>query len=312
MKVVIALGGNALLKPGEPFDTQHQRANLERAAGAIAAIAREHSLIITHGSGPQVGMLALQASAAGFAGTPLDVLDAETEGMMGYLIEQVIGNHLPDRQVLTLLTQVEVSRRDPAFAAPTKPIGPAYADEQARLLARTRGWKLVPIEGEWRRVVPSPEPIRILELAAIGLLLEAGAVVICVGGGGIPVERLPSGAVRGVEAVIDKDLAASLLAREIDADALLLLTDIDWVYENWGTPRESPIARATPEELRSMAFQPGSMGPKVEAACRFVETSGGIAGIGRLEDAVGILEGHAGTRIYTSRGRSVRSEVREH
>ncbi len=297
MRIVLALGGNALLKRGEPFDPARQKANLENAAGAIAAIAREHSVVLTHGSGPQVGMLAVQASSAGFGATTLDVLDAESEGMIGYLVEQTIGNHLPGRQVVTLLTQVEVRHDDPAFRSPTKPIGPAYADEQARLLARTRGWKFAPQEGEWRRVVPSPEPLRILELAAIRVLLESGAVVICAGGGGIPVERLPSGAVRGVEAVIDKDLAAALLARDVEADALLLLTDVDAVYRQWGTPNMRAIRAATPGDLGKLEFAPGSMAPKVEAACRFVEARGGLAAIGRLEDAVGILEGRFGTQV---------------
>ena len=297
MKVVLALGGNALLKRGEPFDMQQQRANLECAAGGIAAIARNHSLALTHGNGPQVGMLAVQANSAGFAATPMDILDAESEGMIGYLIEQTIGNRLPGRQVVTLLTQVEVSRDDPAFEAPAKPIGPRYSREQAQLLARTRGWRLAAQGGEWRRVMPSPEPRRIIELAAIRLLLEAGAVVVCVGGGGIPVERLPSGAIRGVEAVIDKDLAASLLAREIGADALLLLTDVDAVYLDWGTPRAKALGAVKPAQLRKQKFEPGTMAPKVEAACRFVEARPGVAAIGRLEDAVGILEGRLGTQV---------------
>jgi carbamate kinase len=297
MKVVVALGRSALLKRGESFDAERQRANLEHEAGAIAAIAREHSLVVTHGNSPQVGVLALQASSAGLAATPLDILDAESEGMIGYLIEQTIGNHLPGRQVVTLLTQVEVKRDDPAFGVPTKSIGPSYTDEQARLLARTRGWKLAPHGGEWRRVIPSPEPLRILELPAIRVLMEAGAVVICAGGGGIPVERFPSGAVRGVEAMIDKDLAASLLARDIEADVLLLLTDVDAVYQDWGGQKAKPIVRATPEQLRRLSFTPGSMAPKVEAACRFVEARRGIAAIGRVEDAVGLLEGRFGTQV---------------
>jgi carbamate kinase len=304
VRIVAALGGNALVKRGERLGADVQRGNVARAAEALAAIAPAHELIVTHGNGPQVGLLAMQSEAlAGLApqfggNSALDILVAESEGMIGYLIEQALESRLHGRQVVTLLTQVEVSRDDPAFGKPTKPIGPCYAEEEALRLERTRGWRMAPEGGVFRRVVPSPEPRRILELPAIRLLLASGAVVICTGGGGIPVEVLPSGAVRGVEAVIDKDLAAALLAVGIEADALLLLTDADSVYLGWGTPAARPIRGATsPAELKGHAFAPGSMKPKVEAACRFVEAGGKLAGIGRLEDATAILEGRRGTIV---------------
>ena len=299
MKVVVALGGNALLKRGEPLEAEVQRANIARAADAVAVLARAHSIVVTHGNGPQVGLLAMQSEALeGIAPYPLDILDAESEGMIGYLIEQAMENRLPKRQVVTLLTQVEVSRDDPAFANPTKPIGPSFGAAEARRLEGSRGWKMARDGERWRRVVPSPQPRHILELPAIRLLLSTGAIVICTGGGGIPVEILPSGAIRGVEAVIDKDFAAALLARELGADALLLLTDADAVYLGWGTPQARPLLGATsPAQLRRHAFPPGSMQPKVEAACRFVESGGRMAGIGRLEDAADILDGRRGTIV---------------
>ena len=299
MKIVIGLGGNALVKRGEPLEADVQRANIACAADAIAALAGAHAVVVTHGNGPQVGLLAMQSEACKeVTPYPLDILDAESEGMIGYLIEQAVESHLPERRVVTLLTQVEVRRDDPAFAKASKPIGPSYGAEQARQLERMHGWKMAPDGNRWRRVVPSPEPRRILELPAIRLLLAAGAIVICAGGGGIPVEVLPTGAVRGVEAVIDKDLTSALLASGIEADALLLLTDVDAVYLDWGTPRARPVLGATsPAQLRQHAFAPGTMQPKVEAACRFIEAGGRFAGIGRLEDAVAILERRRGTII---------------
>jgi carbamate kinase len=304
MKIVVALGGNALLKRGERLEAEVQRANVARAADAIAALAREHALVVTHGNGPQVGLLAMQSEAiAGIAPYPLDILGAESEGMIGFLIEEALESRLPARHVVTLLTQVEVSREDPAFATPTKPIGPLCGEAEARALERSRGWKMAAEGGKWRRVVPSPEPRRILELSAIRLLLSAGAIVVCAGGGGIPVEILPSGAVRGVEAVIDKDLAAALLARELGAHALLLLTDSDAVYLDWGSSAARALmGTVSPAELRKHSFAPGSMQPKVEAACRFVEAGDGMAGIGRLEDAAAILAGRRGTTVKRPSG----------
>jgi carbamate kinase len=291
-------GGNALLQRGQPLAADVQRHNIEVAAGAIAQIAQTHQVVVTHGNGPQVGLLALQAEAyRAVPPYPLDVLNAETEGMIGYLIEQQLRNHLPGRQVVTLLTQVEVDANDPAFAQPSKPIGPLYPQAEAEQLAAERGWEIAPDGEAYRRVVPSPEPRRILELATIRLLVQAGALVICAGGGGIPVVITPGGGIRGVEAVIDKDRAAALLAIALNADALLLLTDMDAVYTDWKAPTAQSLRDATPQQLRQHTFAPGSMGPKVEAACRFVEATHALAGIGRLEDAAAILAGKAGTRV---------------
>lgn len=299
MLVVIALGGNALLQRGQPLEADTQRHNIQTAARAIAAIAQTHTVIVTHGNGPQVGLLALQAEAySRVRPYPLDVLGAETEGMIGYLMEQELRNCLPERQVVTLLTQVEVDAGDSAFAQPTKPIGPLYAKADAEHLAAERGWAIAPDGNGYRRVVPSPEPRRILELPTIQLLVQVGALVICAGGGGIPVVVDPSGVIRGVEAVIDKDLAAALLAIALKADALLLLTDVDAVYTNWGSATATPLREATPPQLRQQTFAPGSMAPKVEAACRFVEATHHLAGIGRLDEAAALLAGNAGTLIH--------------
>lgn len=301
MRIVIALGGNALLRRGEPCDDETQRRNIAVAAAALARIAREHAVVVTHGNGPQVGLLALQAEA-GDPSHPrgLDVLGAETEGMIGYLVEQEIRNRLPGRSVATLLTQVVVAADDPAFEHPAKPIGPVYSAERAERLAAERGWTVAKDGEGYRRVVASPEPRRILELDTIRLLLDAGSVVVCAGGGGIPVVESPAGGLHGVEAVIDKDLASALLASELEADALLLLTDVDAVYDDWGTPSATPLREATPRELRQRSFAPGSMAPKVEAACRFVDARGGVAGIGRLEDAEEILAQRRGTIVRSA------------
>jgi carbamate kinase len=296
--IVIALGGNALLRRGEPMDAENQRRNVEVAAEAIAGLAASHRIVVTHGNGPQVGLLALQAEAyTGAIPYPLDVLGAESEGMIGYLLEQALGNRLGDQPVATLLTQVEVDPADPGFAAPSKPIGPIYDEQESRRLAAERGWTVAPDGASFRRVVPSPDPTRVIELATIRLLLEAGVVVICAGGGGIPVVADGTGRLHGVEAVIDKDLSAALLARSLDADLLAMLTDVEGVVEGWGTPQARPIAHARPEELRGMRFARGSMGPKVEAACRFVEATGGTAAIGSLAQLSGLVDGRVGTTI---------------
>ena len=298
MKVVIALGGNALLQRGEPLEASVQRANVARAAEAIAAIAHTHTVVVTHGNGPQVGLLALQSEAyREVRPYPLDILGAQSEGMIGYLIETELESRLPKRQIVTLLTQIEVVPNDPAFKNPSKPIGPAFSEQDAKRLAQERGWAVAPDGPKWRRVVPSPEPRRINELAAIRLLMSAGAIVVCAGGGGIPVVTSPSGAVHGLEAVIDKDLAAALLAHQLGADALLLLTDVEAAFAGWGTPHQKPIHETMPEQLRKLVFAPGSMKPKIDAACRFVEAGGKLAGIGRLEDAAAILEGMRGTIV---------------
>jgi carbamate kinase len=275
-----------------------QRANLRGAARSIAALAREHELVLTHGNGPQIGWLALQAEALrDVRPDPLDVLGAESEALIGYLIEQELAPLLPEREIATLVTLVEVDADDPAFAGPTKPIGPRYDEAGARAIARERGWQLAPVEGGFRRVVPSPEPRRIRELGVIRRLARAGVVVVCAGGGGIPVVITAAGALRGVEAVIDKDLTAALLAAELEADALLLLTDVAAVYEDWPRPCERPIRSATPAALRALSFAPGSMGPKVEAACRFVERTGCMAAIGALDTAADLLDGTVGTLV---------------
>jgi carbamate kinase len=300
VRVVVALGGNALTRRGEPVETGRQRCRLRVAVAALAGIARRHELVVTHGNGPQVGLLALQAEAHDPRHpVPLDVLGAESEGMIGYLLEQELRNALPDRNVATVLTQVVVDAADPAFARPSKPIGPGWSRERAERLARERGWSVAPDGDAWRRVVASPEPRQILELTAIRLLLEARVLVVCAGGGGIPVVASASGALHGVEAVVDKDLASALLARELGADALLLLTDVDAVYADWpGTAR--PFGATCPRELRAQAFAAGSMGPKVEAACRFAEAGAGLAAIGSLEQAEAILDGASGTRVRRS------------
>jgi carbamate kinase len=299
LKVVAALGGNALLKRGEKPDAGIQKQNADQAAQALAVLANQgHSLIITHGNGPQVGLLALQEPAPGAGSAdPLDVLDAETEGLIGYFIELALRNHLPGKEIATVLTQVEVDGGDPAFRSPAKPIGPQYDEQMARELERSRQWRMVRDGRHWRRAVASPEPKRILEQNAIRVLADSGAIVICAGGGGIPVSRSPSGEFRGIEAVIDKDLCSALLAGGLGADALLLLTDVDAVYLDWRQPGEHAIRSTHPAELRQTAFPAGSMGPKVEAACRFVEAGGRFSAIGRMEDAAAILAGHAGTLV---------------
>lgn len=298
MKIVVALGGNALLQRGEQPTAEIQRGHAGEAMTAIAELARKHDVVLTHGNGPQVGLLSLQASSyTDVPAYPLDVLGAETEGMIGYVLEQELENRLPGRSVATLLTQVVVDRNDPGFSHPTKPIGQVYTEAEALELQRERGWSIAPDNHHFRRVVASPQPLRIVELSAIKTLVDSGALVVCTGGGGIPVSEDEHGSLTGVEAVIDKDLAGELLARSLDADYLLMLTDVTAVIEGWGTPEAKPIRRTTPAKLRKIDFASGSMGPKVEAACRFVEATGGTAGIGSLEDAVAILAGDAGTTI---------------
>jgi len=306
MRVVVALGGNALLKRGEPMTAEVQRANVRKAAIALSGLAREHDIIVAHGNGPQVGLLALQAAAyKEVSPYPLDILGAESVGMIGYLVEQELANALPkDAKLATLLTQIEVDRDDPAFALPQKPIGPVYDDAEAGKARAAHGWPMVEESGgKWRRVVPSPLPKRITQIGTIRLLVDFGVTVICAGGGGIPVVRNDDGDLEGVEAVIDKDRAAGLLAEELAADAFLMLTDVDAVHEGWGTPGQRPIRKADPATLSAMSFAAGSMGPKVEAACAFASLEGRIAGIGRLEDARAILEGRAGTLVVAETGR---------
>jgi len=299
MRIVIALGGNALLRRGEALSADNQRENIRRAADVLAPLANDHSVIITHGNGPQVGLLALQGEACQPGESwPLDVLDAQTEGMIGYMIEQELSNRRTDNQrTATLLTQIIVDPADPAFQNPDKPIGPVYDAAEAATLTSERGWDLRPDGDHFRRVVPSPQPQDILELDVIKLLVDHGITVICAGGGGIPVVRHKDGNLTGVEAVIDKDRTSALLARALAADAFLMLTDVEAVFTEWNRPAARAIHQASPAMLASLSFAAGSMGPKVEAACDFVVRTGAEAGIGRLQDAALILEGKAGTII---------------
>ena len=299
MRIVIAIGGNALLERGQKPEAATQRANAIRAVEALAPLAARHEVVITHGNGPQVGMLALESAAdpALERPYPLDVLGAQTQGMIGYWLLQALQNTLPGRQVAAIVNQTLVSAADPAFADPTKFVGPVYDEATAHRLAGERGWQVKPDGDYWRRVVPSPAPERVVETRIIRLLLASGAIVVCAGGGGVPAIRNENGHLEGVEAVVDKDLATSVLAESLEADALLLLTDVPAVMRGFGTPQAEPILRATPAALRREDFPAGSMGPKVEAVCRFVELTGDLAGIGALSDAELILNGKAGTVV---------------
>jgi carbamate kinase len=300
VRTVIALGGNALLRRGEAAEAATQREHVLEVASAVAALAADDELVITHGNGPQVGLLALEADAyKAVAPYPLDILGAESQGMIGYLLLQALGDALPEREVVALLTQVLVEADDPAFMCPTKPIGPVYSESVARRLAADRGWTVARDGKYFRRVVASPAPQGIVELQAIDRLVAAGSLVICAGGGGIPIVA-ESGGLRGVEAVIDKDLTAALLAEELGAGRLIVLTDVPYVERDWGTAAASPIRAATPAELRELSFAAGSMSPKIEAACRFVERTGGEASIGSLAELGAIARGEAGTQIASA------------
>ena len=299
MRIVIALGGNALQKPGEPLTMANQQRNVRIAATALAPIIEKHDVIITHGSGPQIGLLAYQAAALnGGESTPLDVLDAEAEGQIGYQIEQelrnVVGN---SRQCVTLLTQIEVNEDDPAFSAPSKPIGQYFGHTDMLNLKDERGWQFAQFDDRYRRVVASPAPKRILALDVIRMLLDSQVVTICAGGGGIPAVRDENGLLKGIEAVIDKDLASSLLARESKMDALIMLTDVDCVHTRWNEPNSRRIRKISPKALESWSFASGTMGPKIQAASEFVEATNALAGIGALTDLQAILSGDAGTLI---------------
>lgn len=302
MRIVIALGGNALLQRGQPMTAENQRANIRLAAERIAAVAEGNEIVIAHGNGPQVGLLALQDAAYEAVDPyPLDVLGAETEAMIGYVIEQELGNLLPFEQPFaTLLTMIEVDRNDPAFQNPTKPIGPIYDKATAEQLAADKGWSIAPDGDHFRRVVPSPKPQRIFEIRPIRTLVDQGCIVICAGGGGIPTMYDADGKLHGVEAVIDKDLAASLLAQELDADLLVIATDVDGVYVGWGTPEQAKLGEVTVSEIVGMNLPAGSMGPKVAAACGFAEKTGNEAVIGSLADIDEIVKGKAGTRVRAS------------
>jgi carbamate kinase len=297
--MVIALGGNALLRRGEPMTAENQRDNVRLAARQIALVAPGNEVVIAHGNGPQVGLLALQSAAyKEVEAYPLDVLGAQTEGMIGYLIEQELGNLLPyEIPFATILTQVEVDPHDPAFEHPTKPIGPVYRKEDAERLAKERGWRIAADGDSFRRVVASPRPRHIFEIRPIRWLLERGTIVICAGGGGIPTCYDDNRKLIGVEAVIDKDLCSALLAQELDADMLIIATDVDAAYVDWGTPDKRAIAQAHPDELERLGFASGSMGPKVQAAIEFVRRTGRDAVIGSLADIQAITERRAGTCV---------------
>ncbi len=299
MRIVIAIGGNALLERGQRPDAAIQRENAIRAVQALAPLAEEHEVVITHGNGPQVGLLALESAAdtALSQPYPLGGLGAQAQGVIGYWLLQALQNALPGRQVAAVVNQTLVSAADPAFQSPTKFVGQVYDEATARRMQAERGWRVAPDGQYWRRVVPSPMPQRIVETRVVRLLLTSGAVVVCAGGGGVPVIRNESGQLQGVEAVVDKDLATAVLAESLEADALLLLTDVSAVVRGYGTPEAEPILRATPAALRREQFPAGSMGPKVEAVCRFVEVTGDVAAIGALEDATLILAGKAGTVV---------------
>jgi carbamate kinase len=304
VRVVVALGGNALLRRGEPLTAENQRANAQVACKALAPVALEHELVISHGNGPQVGLLALQGSAYTEVDPyPLDLLGAQTEGMIGYLIQQELGNELPlEKRLASLLTLIEVDPQDPAFEDPTKPIGPIYDKDESARLAKEKGWAFKPDGDSFRRVVPSPLPQRIFGIEPVQWLLDHDCVVICAGGGGIPVmytdDPAPAGRrLVGIEAVIDKDLASALLAKNLRADALAIVTDVDAVYADWGMPEQRAIRRATPDALANTEFAAGSMGPKVRAACSFVEETGGLAAIGSISDTPALLRGEAGTLV---------------
>ena len=301
MRIVVALGGNALLKRAEALSATNQRENVRIAATQIAKIQPNNELVIAHGNGPQVGLLALQGAAYDKVETyPLDVLGAETEGMIGYMIEQEMGNLLPQETPLaTILTQVEVDKDDPAFQHPTKPIGPVYDKTEAEQLAKDKGWSIAPDGDKFRRVVASPRPKRIFEIRPVKWLLDQGTVVVCAGGGGIPVYYDRDGHLTGVEAVIDKDLCSALLAQELQADLLVIATDVDAAYIDYKQPSQKAISKAHPDDFASMTFPDGSMGPKIQAACEFAKNTGKTAVIGSLENIEAIVNGTSGTRIST-------------
>jgi carbamate kinase len=299
VKIVVALGGNALLQRGEPPDSEVQAHHIEAAVRALAPIAQDHDLVITHGNGPQIGLLALESAADASLSHPypLDVLGAQTQGMVGYWLLQALGNALPHRQVACVMTQTLVSADDPAWATPTKFIGPVYDKHRAERLADERGWQVRPDGPAWRRVVASPEPMAIVEESLVELLLWQEVIVVCAGGGGVPVVRDPEGRLRGVEAVVDKDRTSAILAASVRADALLLLTDVAGVQADYGTPKARIIRRTSVEELGRLDLPAGSMGPKVQAICEFAERTGRFAAIGALTDAGAILKGEAGTFV---------------
>jgi carbamate kinase len=299
MRVVVALGGNALLRRGQALNAENQRGNIRLAAQHLAVAHQRHKLVIAHGNGPQVGLLALMDAAyTAVDPYPLDVLGAETVGMIGYMIEQELGNLIPfEDHIVTVLTQILVDPDDRAFANPSKPVGPIYDREQARILELEKGWTMAPDGEHYRRVVPSPEPQWIIEMNVIRMLVDSGITVICAGGGGIPVAYDEHNKLFGVEAVIDKDLASGLLATGLDADMFVMLTDVPHVYTGFGTSKQRAIRAAHPDALQTLGFASGSMGPKVLGACKYVRETGKTSAIGQLSDLVDIINGQAGTLI---------------
>jgi carbamate kinase len=307
-RVVIALGGNAIKQPDERGTAEEQARNVATACRQIAEIIRRgYEVVLTHGNGPQVGNLAIQQEQAKdlVPPQPLVILGAMTQGQIGYLFQQGLRNELsdPKRPIVTVVTQVLVDKDDPDFKDPHKPVGPFYDEEEARVLGEERGWVMKRVRPDikgWRRVVPSPNPIAIIEGEAVRRMVDDGMIVIASGGGGIPViER--DGRLEGVDAVIDKDLAGEILAEEVGADTFLILTDVECVKLDYGKPSERPIYRMTVDEAKRYLseghFLPGSMGPKVEACIRFIEHGGERAIIASLKDGVEALEGRAGTHI---------------
>ena len=301
MRVVVGVGGNALLRRGETPTVANQRRNVDAATAALAPVVEAHDVVLTHGNGPQVGLLALQDAAGDpELSQPLDALGAQTEGLIGHVLAASLRTRLPDTELAVILTQVRVDADDPAFGAPSKPIGPVYDEATARRLATARGWSIGEDTGGWRRTVPSPVPVEVLELPTIRRLADAGVTLICGGGGGIPVTRDASGALHGVEAVVDKDATSRLLAEALDAELLLFLTDVDGVYRGFGTPDEERIEQISARELAALAEElpAGSIGPKARACAEFVQRTGGRAAIGALETAAQIVAGRAGTRVH--------------
>jgi carbamate kinase len=299
MRIVVALGGNALLQRGQVPDAAAQVENIRVAVAALAPLALEHDLLITHGNGPQVGVLAMESAAdPRLTGPyPFDALGAMTQGLIGYWVLQAFGNALPeDKPMTAVINQTLVDLNDPAFENPTKFVGEVYDEAQARELAARYGWQVRQDGPHWRRVIASPQPLRIIEVPLIRRLMGEGVLVVCAGGGGVPV-AMRDGDLVGVEAVIDKDLSAAMLAVDVEADLLMVLTDVASVVEDFGTPQARPIGRIPASELRAKGFPAGSMGPKVEAACRYVQRTGKRAVIGRLADAGRLVDGEVGTYV---------------
>jgi carbamate kinase len=298
MRVVAALGGNALLRRGQVLSAENQRENARAACRALAPLALEHELVLSHGNGPQVGLLALESLADPSLSRsyPLSDLVAETQGMIGYWIQQALTNAGPTKPIVTLVTQTVVDQEDLGFANPTKFIGSGCPEAEARKLAEQNCWTVRQDGDSWRRVVASPMPRRIVELETAGTLLRHRTTVVLAGGGGVPVVDGPAGRT-GVDAVVDKDFAAALIATELNADLLVMLTDVKAVFIDYGTPSERPLHHITLADLDGLTFPDGSMGPKVTAARQFVQDTRGRAAIGSLDDATAVVAGTAGTQL---------------